>query len=75
MWDTRKAVTIYCKGETYTEKLSGSDLVNRLQDIAEDNDLGTFSVVDESGKSIEEQDIRNGNFKTPLTIVTYNKAA
>ena len=83
MWNTtsngstiEQTTTIKCNAtETDVTGISGIALIEKLKQIARDNQIGKFDLFDTTGKSMSMADVETGNYSQPLSIVRYNVAA
>ena len=83
MWNTTtngstvaQSVTVKCNAtETDVTGISGIALIEKLKQIARDNQIGKFDIFDFTGRSLSMSDVEASNFTQPLSIVRYNVAA
>ena len=83
MWNTTtngstvaQSVTVKCNSnETDVTGITGIALIEKLKQIARDNQIGKFDIFDSIGRSLSMADVESENFNQPLSIVRYNVAA
>ena len=80
MWTATEAqnhaIEIKCNGNNYNfENLSGLALSEKIKFIARQNGINKFETIDSTGVSISPEDIEQGEFTPPITIVRFNVAA
>jgi len=65
-----------CNGKDYdVSGISGIGLVERLKQVARENNISKFDIYDSDNINLSPADIENGNFEGDLSIVRYNVAA
>ena len=71
-----QCLQINCNNNNYNVgSLSGVALVDKLKSIARENHISKYDVHDSTGGSVTPEEIENGEFTGPLTIIRFNVAA
>ena len=71
-----QCLQINCNNNNYNVgSLSGVTLVDKLKSIARENHISKYDVHDSTGGSVTPEEIENGEFTGPLTIIRFNVAA
>lgn len=75
--NTIDARRINCNGRTYDCETitTGEGLVTKIKEIARENSIEKFDVVDSTGVLLSTAQVRNLEFQGDITIVRFNKAA
>jgi len=69
-------IQVNCNGNNYNlGSLEGLELVEKIRNIASDNVINKYDIMDSTGKKISPVEVENGRFTSPLSIIRFNVAA
>lgn len=72
---TERVILSYAGSEHDVTGLTGMGLVEKIKNVAKDNGISKFDVVDATGKNLTVEEIEAGTFSAPLKIMKFNAAA
>lgn len=81
MWNNEsttenQCLQINCNNNNYNVgNLTGIALVDKIKSIARENHINKFDIFDSAGSTVSPEEIEEGEFTGPLSIVRFNVAA